>query len=312
MSFRSPCSLLVWSLHIQQTTTACSSRADSGSIEAAADSSCSSKVGCIAAVARAKAPIAIEASSSSPVFFHVLISKYVIFLHQIGCSLQVFPFTYVGLPLSPRPLCRADYLPLLERVDNRLAGWKGSLLSRGGRLVLLNSVLTSIPTYFCSAFLLPVWVSKAIDKIRRAHRNDHLGGLLRSFSQGLHGKEPQMERKRKKSSKSDDKGIDDFDDLMYELAKEGFFEFSDLPTDKPSPKFYELLDKARHAAFPHFPEHYVINGLLDYSFIFALNGEHQESAVEECLAEVEKCCDLEVLLSKRGTLADQTLCESYI
>nr|CAD1820472.1 unnamed protein product [Ananas comosus var. bracteatus] len=45
------------------------------------------------------------------------------------------------------------------------------------------------------------------DVILSAHRNDHLAGLLRSFSQELKGKEPQTERKRKKSSKSDDKAL---------------------------------------------------------------------------------------------------------
>lgn len=80
-----------------------------------------------------------------------------------GCSSQGFPFTYLGLPLSPKALCKSDYLLLLERIDNRLAGWKGLVLSRGGRLVLLNSVLSTIPIYFCSTFLLPIWVTKAID-----------------------------------------------------------------------------------------------------------------------------------------------------
>ncbi|XP_020082097.1 uncharacterized protein LOC109705729 isoform X7 [Ananas comosus] len=92
-------------------------------------------------------------------------------------------------------------------------------------------------------------------------------------------------------------GRDDFDKLVRELAKEGLFEFSNLPTDKPlrknwSPEFYELLDNARHSAFPHLPDHYVINGLLDYSFFFSLNDEHHESeTVEDCLAKVEERCD---------------------
>uniref|UniRef100_A0A0D9W4E3 Uncharacterized protein n=1 Tax=Leersia perrieri TaxID=77586 RepID=A0A0D9W4E3_9ORYZ len=37
-----------------------------------------------------------------------------------------------------------------------------------------------------------------------AHRNEHLMGLLRTFSQQLKGKEPASEKKRKKSSKKDD------------------------------------------------------------------------------------------------------------
>ncbi len=84
-----------------------------------------------------------------------------------GCTTGGFPFTYLGLPLSPKALRKADYLPLLEKLDKSLAGWKGLPLSRAGRLVLVNAVLSSVPVFFCSAFRLPVWVAKAIDKIRR-------------------------------------------------------------------------------------------------------------------------------------------------
>lgn len=37
-----------------------------------------------------------------------------------------------------------------------------------------------------------------------AHRNEHLAAFLRSFSNDLKAKEPQSERKRKKSSKKED------------------------------------------------------------------------------------------------------------
>ncbi len=84
-----------------------------------------------------------------------------------GYAAGSFPLTYMGLPISPKALRKADDLPLIEKVDKRLAGWKGSLLSRAGRLVLLNSVLSSVPVFFFSTFRIPVWVSKAIDKIRR-------------------------------------------------------------------------------------------------------------------------------------------------
>ncbi|KAJ1695517.1 hypothetical protein LUZ63_012215 [Rhynchospora breviuscula] len=46
-------------------------------------------------------------------------------------------------------------------------GWKSPLLSRAGRIVLASSVLSSIPVFFMSAFQLPSWVIKAIDKVRR-------------------------------------------------------------------------------------------------------------------------------------------------
>ncbi|XP_066346434.1 protein MHF1 homolog [Miscanthus floridulus] len=46
------------------------------------------------------------------------------------------------------------------------------------------------------------------DVILTAHRNEHLMGMLRTFSQELKGKEPASERKRKKSSKKDERVID--------------------------------------------------------------------------------------------------------
>ncbi|PAN37887.1 hypothetical protein PAHAL_7G130800 [Panicum hallii] len=50
---------------------------------------------------------------------------------------------------------------------------------------------------------------KMDDVILTAHRNEHLMGLLRTFSQELKGKEPaSSERKRKKSSKKDERPID--------------------------------------------------------------------------------------------------------
>jgi hypothetical protein len=50
--------------------------------------------------------------------------------------------------------------------------------------------------------------------VTSAHRNEHLMGLLRTFSPELKGKEPAGERKRKKSSKKDERVIDIDDDGM--------------------------------------------------------------------------------------------------
>ena len=40
------------------------------------------------------------------------------------------------------------------------------MLSLGGRLSLVNSILTSVPTYWISIYKLLSWVSKAIDRTR--------------------------------------------------------------------------------------------------------------------------------------------------
>ena len=38
--------------------------------------------------------------------------------------------------------------PFLERMERRLAGWKRMYLSNGGKVTLIKSSLTSLPTYF--------------------------------------------------------------------------------------------------------------------------------------------------------------------
>jgi hypothetical protein len=73
----------------------------------------------------------------------------------LGCPIASFPQPYLGLPLSVTKLCLADFQPLIARIDERLAGWRGHLLSSDGRLTLINSVLSALPSYMMGAILLP-------------------------------------------------------------------------------------------------------------------------------------------------------------
>ena len=74
---------------------------------------------------------------------------------------------YLGLPLHTRKLRSVDVQPLVDKVAKRLPAWKGKFLNRAGRLTVLNMVLSSIPTYFLTAFQPQKWMIKQIDKLRR-------------------------------------------------------------------------------------------------------------------------------------------------
>jgi len=52
---------------------------------------------------------------------------------------------------------------VVDKVIKRIAGWKGRLLSYGGRLTLLNSYLASIPIYLMSIIKFPKWDIKLIN-----------------------------------------------------------------------------------------------------------------------------------------------------
>jgi hypothetical protein len=76
---------------------------------------------------------------------------------SFGCIVGSFPFTYLALPLGlTKPLVR-DFAPLICRVERRLAA-SSQFLSYAGRLQLINSVLSSLPTYYMCSLKLPVIV----------------------------------------------------------------------------------------------------------------------------------------------------------
>ena len=61
------------------------------------------------------------------------------------------PFTYLGLPIGGNAHRLAFWEPLINCINSRLPGWRSRYLSLGGHLVLLKSVLSSLPV-LCSFF----------------------------------------------------------------------------------------------------------------------------------------------------------------
>ncbi|WOL01924.1 hypothetical protein Cni_G10643 [Canna indica] len=70
----------------------------------------------------------------------------------LGCKEENFPIKYLGLPLQNGRLSREDWNVVIEQTDQKLITWKGHLLSRGGRLTLINSVLNGLSGHFLSIF----------------------------------------------------------------------------------------------------------------------------------------------------------------
>ena len=53
-----------------------------------------------------------------------------------------------------------------DRFERKLGSWIGNMLSYGDRLVLINSVLTSLPLFLLSFFEIPKGVHKRLDFYR--------------------------------------------------------------------------------------------------------------------------------------------------
>ena len=85
----------------------------------------------------------------------------------LGYRIGSLPMTYLGIPLGASHKSPSIWNPILENIQRKLAGWKKLYLSKGGRLTLLKSTLSSLPTYFLSLFTIPSHVANKIEKIQR-------------------------------------------------------------------------------------------------------------------------------------------------
>ena len=73
--------------------------------------------------------------------------------------------SYLGLPTL---IGRAKYHTfsyLKDRVWKKLQGWKGMMLSRAGKEILIKAVAQSISTYTMSVFQLPMKLYDELDSL---------------------------------------------------------------------------------------------------------------------------------------------------
>ena len=85
----------------------------------------------------------------------------------LGCRVSALPLTYFGLPLGASFKNKSIWNPVVEKIEKRLAGWKRFYLSKGGRITLIKSTLSNLPTYYLSLFPIPKSVARRIEKLQR-------------------------------------------------------------------------------------------------------------------------------------------------
>jgi hypothetical protein len=85
---------------------------------------------------------------------------------MLNCKLGEFPFVYLGLPISDCKLTMYQWMFYVQKLGTRIETWLGRFLSSGGRLILSNSSLASLPMFTMGLFLLQNGVHAKFDSHR--------------------------------------------------------------------------------------------------------------------------------------------------
>ena len=84
--------------------------------------------------------------------------------HCTGFTRKKFPTMYLGCPLFQGRKTKLIFSNLVDKIEAKMKGWSCKLLSSGGRITLIKSVLLSIPTHQLAALDPPKGLLSDIEK----------------------------------------------------------------------------------------------------------------------------------------------------
>lgn len=117
--------------------------------------------------------ITTKCCTTLPIEFHSL--NGALDKRWMGKNLQFMEWMWMKHACQQQPLSLGGcpkklsfWQPVIDKVQKKLDKWNRLNLSRGGRLTLCNSVVSRIPNYYMSIFLMP---SKVIAVLERLMKN---------------------------------------------------------------------------------------------------------------------------------------------
>lgn len=103
----------------------------------------------------------------------------------LGCEVGQVPFSYLGLKVGINHRRDSSWKNLVDKIRRRLDLWNDKHISLGGRITLVQAVLSAVPIYCLSFFRLPKKILREIVSIQRKF----LWGVVRTAAKfhGLNG-----------------------------------------------------------------------------------------------------------------------------
>jgi len=85
----------------------------------------------------------------------------------LNYDVMKLPFKYLGMLVEGCHKRGVFWDGVLEKIKSILGRWKGRVLSMVGRIILIKSVISSIPLFYVSLYKLPTLMLKKIVKLQR-------------------------------------------------------------------------------------------------------------------------------------------------
>ena len=85
----------------------------------------------------------------------------------LQCRVGSLPMIFLGMPFGTLYKTASIWNMILKMMEKKFSSWKRLYLSKGGRLTLLKSTLSSLLTYHLSLFTIPKVVAIRLECIQR-------------------------------------------------------------------------------------------------------------------------------------------------
>lgn len=86
--------------------------------------------------------------------------------NMLNYRLGDLPIKYLGIPISDRVSGIGAFQGILNKMIKRLDPWKGKHMTSGGKLILTNTCLSSLPMYVMGFYFLPKGLHSKMDTVR--------------------------------------------------------------------------------------------------------------------------------------------------
>ncbi|XP_072087364.1 uncharacterized protein [Arachis hypogaea] len=85
----------------------------------------------------------------------------------LGYKEASLPVRYIGISLGANPRLVKTWKPVIDKVEEKLSLWKAKTLNKVGKLVLIKSVLNSLPIYYLSLYKMTKAVAEKLISLQR-------------------------------------------------------------------------------------------------------------------------------------------------